>query len=117
MYPVATLFGGLGRITPVVVRIVFGTMMAAHGWDKIQGGPTGFGEFLGSELGHPAGVALGWFVTMLEFVGGIMLVVGFLDGAALLPMRSRAGSRSSSCSWRPAASRCRTTPLSTTGRG
>jgi putative oxidoreductase len=78
MYPVATLFGGLGRFTPVVVRIVFGTMMAAHGWDKIQGGPTGFGEFLGSELGLPAGVALGWLVTMLEFVGGIMLVVGFL---------------------------------------
>ncbi len=53
--------------------------MAAHGWDKLQGGPTGFGEFLGSELGLPAGVALGWAVTLLELVGGLMLVFGLLS--------------------------------------
>lgn len=79
MYTVATVFGRIAAATPVIVRIVIGFMMTAHGWDKIQGGPTGFGEFLGSELGLPAGVALGWFVTFLEFAGGIMLILGLLS--------------------------------------
>jgi putative oxidoreductase len=79
MYPVASLFGTVARTAPVFVRVVFGAMMTAHGWDKIQGDPTAFGEFLGSELGLPAGVALGWLVTLLEFGGGLMLIVGFLS--------------------------------------
>lgn len=79
MYPVARLFSRLTGITPVVVRVVIGAMMAAHGLRKIQEGPTTFGQFLGSELGLPAGVALGWLVTLLEFAGGLLLVAGLLS--------------------------------------
>jgi putative oxidoreductase len=79
MYQVATVFGRIASATPVIVRVVIGFMMTAHGWDKIQGGPTAFGEFLGSELGLPAGVALGWLVTFLEFGGGLMLIIGLFS--------------------------------------
>jgi putative oxidoreductase len=78
--------GKLAGAAPVVVRVIVGSMMFAHGVDKIGGGPTNFGRFLDAELGLPAGVALGWVVTFLELIGGAMLVVGLLSRfvAALL---------------------------------
>ena len=69
--------GRLAGITPLLVRIIIGVMMFVHGLDKLTGGPAGFGEFLGS-LGLPAPVLLGWAVTLLELVGGAMLVLGVL---------------------------------------
>lgn len=69
--------GRLAAITPLVVRSIIGVMMLAHGLDKVSSGPAGFGEFLGS-LGVPAPVLLGWAVTLLELVGGAMLIVGLL---------------------------------------
>ena len=69
--------GRLAAITPVVVRIIIGAMMFFHGLDKLTGGPAGFGQFLGS-LGVPAPVLMGWVVTLLELVGGAMLVLGLL---------------------------------------
>ena len=69
--------GRLAGITPVVVRLIIGAMMFVHGVDKLTGGPAGFGEFLGS-LGLPAPLALAWAVTLLELVGGAMLIVGLL---------------------------------------
>jgi putative oxidoreductase len=72
--------GALGRwagITPVVVRLIIGGMMFVHGLEKLAAGPAGFGEFLGG-LGLPAPLALAWAVTLLELVGGAMLIVGLL---------------------------------------
>lgn len=68
----------LGRwagITPVVVRLIIGGMMLVHGLEKLAAGPAGFGEFLGG-LGLPAPLALAWAVTLLELIGGAMLIVG-----------------------------------------
>ena len=73
-------------VTPVAIRIIVGGMMFAHGLDKISGGPTAFGQFLGAELGLPAGVLLGWIVTLLELIGGAMLVVGLLSRVIALLM-------------------------------
>jgi len=80
---------------PVVARVIVGSMMFAHGLDKINSGPTGFGEFLDAELGLPAGVALGWIVTFLELIGGAMLVVGLFSRvvAALLTLELIRGYR------------------------
>ncbi len=84
----STLARSLGRfagLAPVALRIIVGGMMFFHGLDKLTAGPSGFGQFLQS-LGLPAGVALGWAVTMLELVGGALLVVGLFSRvvAALL---------------------------------
>src|SRR5918996_5593022 len=86
MYPFARGFARLAAATPVIVRLIVGGMMFVHGLDKIGSGPTGFGEFLGSQLGLPAGVFLGWVVTLLELVGGAMLVVGVLSRVIALLM-------------------------------
>ncbi len=78
---VARQLGKLAGLTPVVVRVIVGFMMFAHGVDKLSGGVAGiagFGEFL-SSAGLPAGLLLAWFVTLLELVGGAMLILGLLS--------------------------------------
>ena len=63
---------------PVVLRVVLGIIMAAHGWSKLSGGPgTGFASMLENQ-GLFAPVALAWLVTLVELVGGIALIVGLL---------------------------------------
>jgi hypothetical protein len=59
MYPLARSFGKLAGITPVAVRVIVGGMMFAHGLDKINSGPTAFGQFLDTELGFPPGFSWG----------------------------------------------------------
>jgi putative oxidoreductase len=78
---VARQLGRLAGLTPVVVRLIVGFMMFAHGVDKLSGGVagiSGFGEFL-SSAGLPAGLLLAWFVSLLELVGGAMLILGLLS--------------------------------------
>jgi putative oxidoreductase len=77
----ARRLGRLAGFTPVIVRVIVGFMMFAHGLDKLSGGVAGiagFGEFL-SSAGLPAGLLLAWFVTLLELVGGAMLILGLLS--------------------------------------
>lgn len=79
-------FGKLAGAVPVLIRLIVGGMMLAHGLDKFNSGPANFGQFLEGQLGLPAGVALGWLVTLLELVGGGMLIVGLLSRLVALLM-------------------------------
>lgn len=65
---------GLGQM---ILRIVIGVIFVAHGASKLfgEGGPGGLAGFLGS-LGVPVPVLAAWLVTILEFVGGMFLIVG-----------------------------------------
>lgn len=68
----------LGDIAPVVVRVVLGYVMAAHGWQKLDGGRdliSGLGGFLGTK-NVPLPDLVAWTVTFLEFGAGILLIVG-----------------------------------------
>ena len=64
-----------------ILRIVLGIAMALHGWSKLSGGVGGVAGFFGS-LGIPAPELMAWVVTIVELVGGILLVVGFLTQIA-----------------------------------
>ena len=74
----AQQLGRLAEFAPVVVRLIVGFLMFAHGVEKLSRGVAGFGEFLFS-AGLPAGLLLAWFVTLLELVGGAMLILGLLS--------------------------------------
>jgi uncharacterized membrane protein YphA (DoxX/SURF4 family) len=37
---------GAAGYAPLVVRVLVGVVMAAHGWQKLQGGPANFGQAL-----------------------------------------------------------------------
>lgn len=70
---------------PVIARLLVGTVMAAHGWQKLtEMTPTGFGEEMLGMLGVPAPVLFGWIVTLVELVGGIALILGALTRVAAL---------------------------------
>lgn len=68
---------------PLVVRVIVGVIMAAHGLQKLLGGPGGFGQFLG-QLGVPLPGLMAYVVTFVELVGGILLIVGLLSRLAAL---------------------------------
>lgn len=73
----------LAEFAPLVVRAIVGVIMAAHGLQKLLGGPANFGGVLG-QLGVPAPTLMAFVVTFVELVGGILLVVGLLSRLAAL---------------------------------
>lgn len=79
-----TFLGRLAGAAPVIVRVIVGAIMLAHGWGKLTGpGPVGVGEFL-AELGVPAPTLFGYLLAFGEALGGLALIVGFLTRLAAL---------------------------------
>src|ERR671938_922781 len=69
---------------PLILRVMAGIIMAAHGWQKlIEFGPANFCRLL-ADLGVPLPVFMGYVVTFVEFIGGILLIVGLLSRLAAL---------------------------------
>lgn len=80
---------GLGL---AVLRVVLGVIFVAHGWPKLTGGMEMTAGFFG-ELGIPAPTLVAWAVALLETVGGLALIVGFLvtPASILLSIHMLAG--------------------------
>src|SRR5215211_7373037 len=74
---------GAAGYAPLVVRVLGGVVMAAHGWQKLQGGPANFGQALAG-LGVPLPTLMAYVVTFVELIGGILLIVGLLSRLAAL---------------------------------
>ena len=66
------------------VRLYWGWQFAQAGWGKLHRMPQVIEYF--TSLGIPAPAANAWFVSLLEFVGGILLAVGL--GSRLLALLS-----------------------------
>ena len=74
----------LNRLQPLgllVLRLALGTVMIAHGYQKVFGGMPQFMGML-SHMGIPPW--MGYLTAAAEFGGGILLVVGFLTRLAAL---------------------------------
>ena len=65
---------GLGL---AILRVVVGVVYITHGIPKLLGGVPGTGAFL-AHLGIPLPGLFAWVVTLLETLGGLSLVAGFL---------------------------------------
>jgi putative oxidoreductase len=78
-----TPLGRLAGAAPVLVRVVVGAIMLAHGWNKLTGpgGLTAVGGLLGN-LGVPAPTFFGYLLTFGELLGGLALIVGLLTRLA-----------------------------------
>jgi putative oxidoreductase len=75
----------LAGFAPLVVRVIVGVIIAAHGWQKLtQMGPANFGGQMLSGLGVPLPVFMGYVVTFVELFGGILLILGLLSRLAAL---------------------------------
>jgi putative oxidoreductase len=69
--------GFLNKLQPLgllVLRLVAGVILAAHGWQKIHGGPGHFVHTV-SGLGLPGWMA--YLAIAAEFLGGLLLIAGF----------------------------------------
>lgn len=75
-----------------ILRVVIGVIFIAHGLPKITGGIGGTAGFFG-QLGIPAPTLAAWFIALLETVGGLAILVGFLTTpiAALLGIHMLTG--------------------------
>jgi putative oxidoreductase len=73
----------LAELAPLILKVVLGTIMAAHGLQKLQAGPANFGAALG-QMGVPLPTLMGYVVTFVELVGAVLLIVGLLSRLAAL---------------------------------
>jgi uncharacterized membrane protein YphA (DoxX/SURF4 family) len=68
----------------LVLRVIVGVIMAAHGLQKLQRGPAEFGRTALDSLGVPAPEFMGYVVTFAELGGGFLLILGLLTRLAAL---------------------------------
>jgi putative oxidoreductase len=74
----------LSEVALLVVRVVVGIIMLAHGWQKLTIiGPANFGQGL-AQRGVPLPVFMGYVVTFTELIGAILLIGGLLSRIAAL---------------------------------
>src|SRR5919202_107089 len=77
----------LAGVAPLLVRVVTGIIMTVHGWQKLtQIGPANFGQQALANLDVPVPVFMGYVVTLTEFLGGILLIIGLLSRLAALAL-------------------------------
>ena len=76
--------GYFGWAAPLAVRIVVGVVFMGTGWTKLQNLPGITKNF--AAMGIPAPEILTPFVSGVEFVGGILLLLGLLTRFASVPL-------------------------------
>jgi putative oxidoreductase len=85
----AKLYDGLDTWAHVLIRVVAGLILIPHGMQKLFGsfGGPGMDNFIATlaKVGYPMAAFWGWIIALLEFGGGILLVIGlFTRPVALL---------------------------------
>jgi uncharacterized membrane protein YphA (DoxX/SURF4 family) len=71
-----TLLPIVPEIASTIGRIALGALFIVHGWPKIKDPKSTIAFVKGT--GFPGGVAFAVLFTLLEFFGGIALILGFL---------------------------------------
>ena len=66
----------------LILRVVLGIAFVIHGWSNLSGGVGNVAGFFGGTLGIPAPGLMAWVVTIVELVGGLLLIIGFLTQIA-----------------------------------
>ncbi len=74
MFDIAPLAGDTPYLA-LLLRLFLGISLILHGYPKVRGGWRQSGQWMAS-MGVPAGTAV--LVTIVEFFGGILLVIGLI---------------------------------------
>lgn len=69
----------------LLLRLAVGFGFAAHGFAKLERGPENFAKIL-TAMGIPAPGAVAWVTTLLEFVGGIAILLGAYVAPLTIPL-------------------------------
>ncbi len=72
-------------------RVLLGVVLVAQGWQKLSGGVPAVAQGF-TKMGVPLPGAAAWFATLVELVGGVLLILGALTPVvALLVAMDMAG--------------------------
>lgn len=71
------LLAGFSDWSALPLRLALGAIFIVHGYPKLFGGTRGTAQFLQS-IGIPAALFFAVVVGLVEFLGGILLVLGLL---------------------------------------
>jgi len=74
----APLYRALGGCGDLLLRILCGALLLPPGWHKLTGPLFDRDVELFHQLGFEPAVPLMWFITALELVGGLFLILGLL---------------------------------------
>jgi putative oxidoreductase len=80
MYSALAPLAGSSDLVVLVVRIILGGVMVYYGWPKVQDPRKNADDF--AKGGFTPGWLWGTIVMLVEFVGGLMIVVGFYGWVA-----------------------------------
>lgn len=76
----AKLYSSWEEFAYLIMRVAAGALLIPHGMQKLFGafGGPGMGGFIGTlrKVGYPMPELWGWMIALLEFGGGILLVIG-----------------------------------------
>ena len=79
---------GLGRYSDfglLLARVIVGVVLFAHGYQKLfDVGVANFGDTFLAPLGVPLPGLAAWIVALVEFVGGLALILGLLSRVVAL---------------------------------
>ena len=67
------------------LRLIIGFGFVAHGYAKLTRGPASFGMIL-MNMGLPQPVLIAWVTTLVEFIGGVSIMVGAFVAPVALPL-------------------------------
>ena len=73
------------RWAPIPLRMILGVGFMVHGWAKWSRGPAAFAELL-KQAHVPLPLANAWLVTLLEFFGGLALLIGAFVTIISIPL-------------------------------
>ena len=74
----APLYRALAGCGDVLLRVMCGAILLPPGWHKLTGPLFERDVALFHQLGLEPAVPLMWSITVLELVGGVFLIIGFL---------------------------------------
>ncbi|HJX79356.1 DoxX family protein [Glutamicibacter sp.] len=73
----------LEPFVPLLLRLAIGATLIAHGF---QFSPEKFAAIVQGAWGLPFPLLIGWYVTLLMFVGGSFIALGFLTRLVTIPL-------------------------------
>ena len=70
---------------PFFLRLIIGYGFMAHGFAKLSRGPAGFEKLL-TQLGVPLPHFSSWLVPLIEFFGGLAVLLGIFVNITAIPL-------------------------------
>jgi len=83
MNGLADAVDGYAEYNTLLLRLALGIVMVVHGAQKV-GNVAGFANGLLEPMGVPAPMLFAWIVTVVELVGGLLILAGVLTRYAAL---------------------------------